>query len=190
MLSFIFSVALSGCSKDEDGTKNPINEFSMSLDGRTWKPSVLGDCQSSFYAAVTYFTYKTGETSSSYLMKANRYSDETNTVTESDFEVVVSDVIELGNYELDGSYKDLTSSYAVYKKNTASGLKIYINSSDSPFIVNIKNFLPVKNSEMLGIQGTFEGTLQNEKDPSDKMIIQKGNFTFKKINWYDFNQCE
>ena len=57
-------------------------------------------------------------------------------------------------------------------------------------MVNVSEVLePVYGGVLHGIKGSFAGTLYNEANPMDSLIISRGTFTLKKVNWYNFNQC-
>ncbi len=47
---------------------------------------------------------------------------------------------------------------------------------------------PVQGGVVQGIKGSFAGTLYNEANPMDSLIISRGAFTLKKVNWYNFDQ--
>jgi hypothetical protein len=101
------------------------------------------------------------------------------------------DVKQTGQYILNGFYQENFSSYAIFARKNADGTSTrYINKTNSEgFSVIIDEFLTLKGSHVTGIKGTFYGTLYNENNPSDSITIQQGEFTLRKINWYNFNQC-
>jgi hypothetical protein len=97
-------------------------------------------------------------------------------------------VTRVGRYPIDGSNQ--FESYCILTMNTKDGLKKYKNSvGDDSFWVNVKGFLPISNSSLKGITGSFHGTLYNVDDVQDVIYIDNGSFVFQKINFYTFNQC-
>jgi hypothetical protein len=97
-----------------------------------------------------------------------------------------------GRYPVTGSYRGEFTSYAVFNLNSpGSAPKRYVNRAEGDsFVVTVREILePVRGGVINGIRGSFAGTLYNEADPRDSVTIDQGDFTLKKVNWYNFNQC-
>ncbi len=191
-------VGLPGCRPEEPARPQqkpqPINAFSMYLDGRYWEPSGIGadPCQRTFNGAWSAIT-RNGQQQSYYTVVAYRdRASVTSWQSENALEFQIAGVEKAGQYPVTGSYREEFTSYAVFNVNSpGSAPKRYVNKSrGSHFVVTVSEILtPVQGGVVQGIEGSFAGTLYNEADPQDSLTISRGAFTLKKVNWYNFDQC-
>ncbi len=180
-----------------------VNAFRMLLNGAPWEPSRIGqdECMRTFGGAWSSATDNTGKRPyyTVWAYQDPRWESEDSEdgdvpEYESDniFLFQVMDVWEPGRYSITGSYKDHISSYARFHVQKPGGTsKLYVNKANSSsFVVEISEICaPLSELPVNGIKGSFYGTLYNEANPQDSLTIRRGEFTLKKINWYNFNQC-
>ena len=127
-------VLLPGC-QPEEGVKpqqkpQPINAFSMYLNGKYWVPSGVGDdeCQRTFNGAWSAVT-KSGEQIPYYTVVAYRdQASITSWQSENALEFQIMGVAKVGQYPVTGSYREEFTSYAVFNLNSpGSTPKRYVN---------------------------------------------------------------
>jgi hypothetical protein len=127
------------------------------------------------------------------LYKISAYKDPNSTAnlsSENIFEVQILNVSEVGTYIIDGTFEEHFGAYARFTTNEAGVKKVYQNKeNDDSFVVNIAKFYPTEYSELIGISGSFEGTLYNLENPTETINIKNGEFDLRKINRSTFNQC-
>jgi hypothetical protein len=179
-----------GCNKENELKQDskPLNTFSMNLNDQSWEPSIINhdSCFSTFqceWSAIDEIPF--------YRIIAYRDSQSrTNEESENIFRVQIMNVNRTGEYYITDSIGDFTS-YAMFIFNESGNQKIYENSDTKiSSVVKIEEFIPIEGSILEGIRGTFSGILYNRVNPNDSIIIDNCNFTFKKINWANFCQCE
>jgi hypothetical protein len=92
-----------------------------------------------------------------------------------------------GTYFLDGSYKEDFDSYILFKAQLpGNDPKLYINDPlRSQFQVKIDQQIPIKDSPSKGVIGSFWGTLYDEDNPADSLVIENGKFIFRVVNYHD-----
>jgi hypothetical protein len=192
-------VLLPGC-RTEETAKPPqkpqlVNAFSMYLNGRYWEPSGVGKdpCQRTFSGAWSAVTNTQNIRTPYYTVWASRDRGGVTTwQSENALEFQVMGLDKAGRYPVTGSYREAFTSYAVFNLNSpGSAPKRYVNRAEGDsFVVTVREILePVRGGVINGIRGSFAGTLYNEADPRDSVTIDQGDFTLKKVNWYNFNQC-
>ncbi|MES2730235.1 MAG: DUF5025 domain-containing protein [Bacteroidota bacterium] len=196
LLTLALLALLLSCQKEkviQEQKPQPLNSFSMRLNGQVWQPSQIGKevCMRTFHGAWSAVT-ENSQQKPFYTISA--YKDpqaKVDYTSENAFKFQISNVKKTGLYEIKGSYTEDFSSYALFTINKPDGTyNRYVNKiTHGSFFVEVSEFIPTPASELSGIRGTFYGTLYNEKNPLDSLIFQGGEFTLKKINWYNFNQC-
>ncbi len=187
---------LSGCQKEElPEEKNalPLNSFTMRLNGQAWEPSQIGEdaCMRTFNGAWSAVG-KNGIQKPYYTIAAYRDPKATGDFkSENAFKLQITDVKKPGTYYLTGSYQQDFESYALFIVNKPDGTSVrYINKLNRPsFTVEVSDLIPLPESVINGIAGTFYGTLYNENNSLDSLTFSRGSFVLKKVNWYNFNQC-
>lgn len=200
LLLIVFSVFIFGC--DDDDIDNDIidqpeitqlNAFSMRLASQIWEPATIDyqECMRTFYCSWSSLTKQNVE-QPFYNIKA--YKDphaKTGPNSENFFELQIFDVQETGSYEISATYKEDFSSFALFVMNLPDGdSRRYVNEvNGNSFVVEIDEFIPIEGFSLPGIKGSFYGTLYNEDNPLDSLVLEEGDFTFGKINWNNFNQC-
>ncbi|MBC7923228.1 MAG: DUF5025 domain-containing protein [Ferruginibacter sp.] len=189
-------ILLLSCQKKEiakEQKPQPLNSFSMQLNGQAWQPSTVeqDQCMRTFKGAWSSVTEK-GEEKPYYTIWAYKDPRAVGIYgSENAFEFQIFDVKKTGTYTLTGSYKEHFSAYALFVVNKPDGTNSrYINNTNKgAFTVEVSEFTSLPGSWFNGIKGSFYGTLYNENNPLDSLTLQQGEFTLKKINWYNFNQC-
>lgn len=178
-----------GCKKNNDTkNSNPINSFSMVLNDQLWQPTIIDD-------DLCYATYSCEwsaiEGTPFYTIKAYKDSQaKADNTSENIFWLQIMNVQSTGVYNITDSYGDFTS-YARFIINESGNQKIYGNSvTKLTSKVTIDEMLPNGGSPFTGIKGTFSGILYNITNQNDSIIIKDCKFTFNKINWADFCQCD
>ncbi|MEQ7802050.1 DUF5025 domain-containing protein [Pedobacter sp. ASV1-7] len=172
--------------------KNPVlvNSFAMEVDGLLWQPGQVGkeECNRTFKGAWSSLGEKPFFNISAYRDAKGR----TDADSENVLEIQVMNVRETGEYKLTGSYLESFKSYALFKITKQDGSSgMYSNKHDiSSFTVSFEQFISRPGTNLKGVKGAFYGTLYNEKDPLDSIVIKRGAFVFKKTNEYNFRQCE
>jgi hypothetical protein len=190
---------LPGCRQEEPARpqqkSQPVNAFSMYLNGRYWEPSGIGadPCQRTFNGAWSAITTADDQRIPYYTVVAYRDRRSlTSAESENALRIQIMDVQKVGRYPISGAYQGDFTSHAVLNINAPDGTrKRYVNRAGSDaFVVEVTElFAPLTELPVNGIQGTFYGTLYNEADALDSLTISRGAFTLKKVNWYNFDQC-
>ncbi len=191
-------VVLPGCRNEEAAKPQPkpqpVNAFSMYLNGRYWEPSPVGNdpCGRTFNGAWSAVGRK-DEQIPYYTVVAYRDPRSlTSAQSENALRIQIMDVQKPGRYPIADPYGENFTSHAVLGVNAPDGTyKRYVNKAGSDaFVVEISELLdPLTDMPVKGIKGTFSGTLYNAANPQDSVVITRGAFTLKKINWYNFDQC-
>ena len=188
LVGIIFLNLLISCKMDSEEVlnQNNVNSFTMIVNEQEWLPSVIDPCHRTFQCSM-------GELGQSKYYEIDAFRDPSSTSnleSENIFELTVMDVNLIGDYTIDGEFKDF-SNYARFTINDINGKRIYQNKENgSEFNVSVNQLFPKKNSDLVGIAGSFSGVLYNINNPVDSIIINQGEFIFRKTNWYNFNQCE
>ena len=194
ILSLGFLLSLANCTKEGIAEKVeeqlPINSFGMEVNGKTMEPGQIGDneCLRTYYGAWSargnnpYFNIV------AYVNPEGLKSD----TARSRLDIQIMNVTDLGKYKLTGSYLGDLDPYAYLSLKKPDGSSVrYLNKKDiASFYVEFEKFIPLPNTNLQGVIGSFYGTLYNEKNPADSVTIVNGKFTFNKTNHYDYNQCE
>jgi hypothetical protein len=192
-LLFLSLVLVVGSCQKEDLSEEkkavPLNSFTMQVNGQAWHPSQIGDdaCMRTYQAAWSALNGKPYYNISAYRDTQATASFESKNV----LKLQIMDVQQTGVYFLTGSYQQDFTSYAIFIINKPDGTHSrYLNKVNTPsFSVEVNEFIPVPESYIKGIKGSFKGTLYNETNPLDSITLSNGAFTFSKINWFNFNQC-
>jgi len=187
---------LMSCQKEDlakEQNAQPLNSFSMQLNGRSWQPSQIGEdeCMRTYHGAWSEVT-QNGVKKPYYTISAYRDSKALATAqSENGLRLQITNVQKTGTYNLTGSYQQSFDSYAVFSVRKPDGTySRYINKVNKPsFVVEVSEFIPISGSSVTGIKGAFYGTLYNESNSLDSLTFTRGAFTLKKVNWYNFNQC-
>ncbi|MEJ7559294.1 MAG: DUF5025 domain-containing protein [Pedobacter sp.] len=191
LLSFVFF--FSNCTREDisEVTKKalPVNTFGMRVNGKAWEPAQVGtnECLRTYHAAWSKINYP--------YFNIVAYMNPEGLKTDSALNLLqlqIMNVTELGKYELMGSYLTDFKPYAFFLlKKPDGGFIRYVNKRDvASFYVEFERFIPRPRTDLHGVIGSFYGTLYNEANPLDSVIITSGRFTFNKTNHYDFNQCD
>lgn len=178
-----------GCNPTDEFKQDlkPLNSFSMTLNDQLWQPSLIENdsCYSTFRCDLSEI-----DDSPFYTIQAFRDSQSrSNFESENIFRFQIMNVTGTGDYNISDPYGDLNS-YAYFIINELGNQRIYENhSTQLKAVVSINEIYPIAGSMLTGIKGTFTGVLYNKDNPNDSIVIDNCNFTFKKINWANFNQC-
>ena len=188
-LTFVILITIVGCSEKEEIKKapEPVNFFSMEIDGQPWEPSIIDDdaCYATYRCEYSILNDKPYYTINAYKDSKSIASYESENI----FRFQVMNVLDVGTYGLSEPFGGFNS-YARFAINKDGTQKVYGNSiGESSLIIKIEEILPVKGSSLLGVKGTFSGVLFNIDDQDDFIIIGNGKFTFNRIKWNDFCQC-
>lgn len=183
---------LESCKKEELPEKENsrlLNSFSMQVNGQPWEPSQVGkdECMQTFMA-----TWSTLAENPYYTISAYQSSKAPNVEqSENSFRLQITNVKKTGTYYLLGHHHEPHDSYAVFSVKKSDGTySQYINKkNNTSFVVEVTDLIPISGSSATGIKGTFRGTLYNENNLLDSLTFSKGDFTFNKLNWRNFNQC-
>ena len=180
ILGLFFCLLFGGCDKKEDVKKRPLNSFQMYANNTLWTPPIIDNdsCYSTFQCNMSTLN-------SIPFYNIDVYNDIESTQI---FKLQVMNVNHTGIYEIAGSYIDEFTSYAlftIYGNET----KTYQNSTKNN-VLKIDEIFKMPYTELQGIRGSFEGILYNLSDSNDSIIITNCQFTFKKINRYNYCQCD
>ena len=161
-----------GCKNEEPLERTSLNSFSMNVNGQVWTPFQSEDdpCSSTYSGHHGFLNEMPFYTIYAY-RDPEGIAD---AFSENLLRISVKNVTTLGDYLLDGTYKeDFDSSYIIFVVQQPTGnSKRYVNDPQrSPFIFNVEKFFPRKNAISTGIKGSFSGILYNEADPSDSLTI-------------------
>jgi hypothetical protein len=193
--------AMASCRKQERPEPPHLprhNTFSMILNGAAWQPSQIGPdtCARTYKAEWAEVTTTRGNMPY-YTISAYRDPQATATTnSENAFKLRFTEALGVGVYSVAGSYQRDFESYALFTSKGPGGVvRRYVNQQvNSAFRVEVTEFipLPVPGVSARGVKGTFYGTLYNETNPSDSLIISRGAFTFRLLNTDvpSFNQCQ
>ncbi|HEU5292354.1 MAG TPA: DUF5025 domain-containing protein [Cyclobacteriaceae bacterium] len=185
----LLMVSCEGDFENADKTER-LNDFEMTLNDQVWTPSEIDACTSTFQCQMSKWVSVQGDETYVYHVKAYRDPQAVASLnSENFFQFQIMGANQIGTYTVDGAFKD-SDSFARLTVNDANGKRIYQNKlNENLFTVTINKFYQKGGSELIGIKGSFEGTLYNMTDPLDVVHISKGEFDFSKINHFDFNQC-
>jgi len=176
---FLLVLLLMSCKREEPEARVPVDSFSMEVNDQLWTPY-----QSKENTCVSTYFYNFAHYGSAPLYTIYAYRDPTgraDAYSENMLRMGVMNVTEPGTYPLDGSYKEFFGSYIIFTvKQSTGNYKRYVNDHfRSPFIIQV-NEIPLKEwSSIPGIKGSFSGTLYNEDDSLDSLVIEQGEFTLK-----------
>ena len=194
LLSLCFLLSFANCTKEriseEPEEQLPINSFGMEVNGKAMEPGQIGDnnCLRTYYGAWSAVDTKPYFNIVAYLNLEGLKSD----TARSQLNIQIMNVTGLGKYKLTGSYLSNFDPYAYLSLKKPNGSSVrYLNKKDiGSFYVEFEKFIPLPNTNRQGVIGSFSGTLYNEKNPADSVIISRGKFTLNKTNHYNYNQCE
>ncbi|WP_162053727.1 DUF5025 domain-containing protein [Pontibacter pamirensis] len=171
---------LMSCKDEEPEARVPVDSFSMEVNDRLWTPF-----QSKEDTCVSTYSYSFSHYGSAPVYTIYAYRDPTgraDAYSENLLRMRVMNVTKPGTYPLYGSYKEgIDASYIIFQIQQSMGNpKRYVNDpSRRPFIIQV-NEIPLKERRTIpGIKGSFSGTLYNEDNLLDSLVIKKGKFTFK-----------
>ena len=57
------------------------------------------------------------------------------------------------------------------------------------YTLEILKMLPIENSQLIGFEGRFIGTLYNTENVNDSIQIKSKSLKFLQINRHDYQQC-
>jgi hypothetical protein len=194
LLSLCFLLAFANCTKEqiseEVEEQLPINSFGIEVNGKAMEPGQIGnnECLRTYYGAWSARGNKPYFNIVAYVNPEGLKSD----TARSRLDIQIMNVTGLGKYELTGSYLGNLEPYAYLSLKKPDGSSVrYLNKKGiASFYVEIEKFIPLPKTNLQGVIGSLHGTLYNEKNPADSIIIRRGKFTFNKTNHYDYNQCE
>ena len=194
LLSLGFLLSLANCTKEGISEKVeeqlPTNSFGMEVNGKAMEPGQIGnnECLRTYYGAWSARGNNPYFNIIAYVNPEGLKSD----TARSRLDIQIMNVTGLGKYKLTGSYLGNLDPYAYLSLKKLDGSSTrYLNKKDiASFYVEFEKFIPLPNTNLQAVIGTFYGTLYNEKNPADSVIISNGKFTFNKTNHYDYNQCE
>ncbi|EMR01065.1 hypothetical protein ADICEAN_03813 [Cesiribacter andamanensis AMV16] len=192
VMSLLF--VLSCEKKEEETIHTPVNSLSMEINGQAWKPYERDPCTSTFMCSWTGVSGPGDIDMDLYTISAFKDTKgRADYRSENQLRIQLTDVEAPGVYLTTGSYKSDFDSYAIFIDRTAGDApesgKRYVNKTvENSFYVQVEEILPREGVSPNGIRGTFYGTLYNEEDPSDYILIQKGEFTFQILD-FGWNHC-
>ncbi len=189
VLTFAMATILVSCTKTDNvpNEATQLNSFSMTLNNSLWRPSIVDNdsCTSTFRCDfskvddIPFYTIK------AYKDAQSRIGAESDNI----FQIQIVGVYSIGNYPISDSYGDFNS-YARLIINESGNQRIYENSVSSiSSFVKIEEMIPMPGSDLVGIRGSFSGTLYNLDNLQDSIEIENCQFEFKKINFSDYCQC-
>jgi hypothetical protein len=187
-------MTLNSCQKNEiekDDQTN-LNNFSMKLNDHIWRPSIMDTCNKAFscqWSGVNEDNYYSIEAYKDAKFETFNYAS-LNLIESENFFKIHFKVDQIGSYPINGTFYAQFESYARLTMNDSNGKRRYYNKKDgNSFKVEVTDMPPAIAGFEPGIQGTFSGVLYNEDDPHDSLSISDGKFSFLKINFNNFNQC-
>jgi len=180
-------ILMNSCQNVEiEPDENNLNTFSMLLNGKIWTPSKIDSCTKTFQCNMSSLN-------SDNIYKIYAYKDpllNASLESENFFEIQIMKVNSVGTYFINGEFRNFES-YSRLTINEIAGKKRYQNKKDgSSFKVEVTEIFPNMESNIKGIKGTFSGFLFNLDNVKDSIKIERGSFIFKKLNFYNFNQCK
>jgi len=183
-----FSAAFASSCDEESRSIEPtaVNSFKMIVNGVLWEPSVIDPCHKTFQCAWSALNDKPFYNISAYRDPHNS----TSLFSENSFSMQLMDASRAGVYPINGSFLQNFESYATFVINDGGGKTVYQNKKNgNSFHVEIIELFHSQLTSVVGIQGAFSGVVYNIDNPLDSIVIDKGDFLFKKLNRYDFNHC-
>ncbi|KAA3437801.1 DUF5025 domain-containing protein [Rufibacter hautae] len=187
-------LGLGSCQKDApepEPKPTPVTSFSMQLNSQRWQPSQVGEdkCMQKFHGAWSRITTNEGSRPIFTIEAKNDIAGESR--REEYLRIQISNLKTIGVYAITDAYTKDFFSHASFRVNRpGETVKHYTNKTDKPaFWVEVKEFIDLPEFSHKGIRGTFYGTLYNEVNPKDSITIHQGEFLFKKVNWYNYDQC-
>lgn len=191
MLAFILS-----CNSDDTQTENQTfvaNTFSFEMDTVKWLPSILNEdeCFQAFSCQYGQIISPTQTIESFRIIGYQDSNGVTDVNSDNMFRLLMLADQGPGIYPINGSYQtSVEQPHVLFVLQDNTSEKRYVNSTtEESFFVQLDNIEFIESSAIPKIKGSFWGTLYNEQDTSDLMIIKNGTFTFKQIGLNDFNQC-
>ncbi|WP_026464625.1 DUF5025 domain-containing protein [Adhaeribacter aquaticus] len=195
IMAYSVFLLLIGCKQDES-VKEPkkvrLNKLAMLVNGQDWQPSQIGtdDCLCKFKGAWSF----NGQNKNPYFTLSAFQDPQAETFfkNETGLNMQITNLQKPGIYYLAGSYLDHFESFAIFSLKTPEGkFKQYINKAHAKnFYVQVNELIPLPGTTIPGIAATFSGTLYNKDNPLDSLTFNRGSFTFKKVNWHNYNQCQ
>ncbi len=194
LIGVILLTLIISCEQNivEDVNQDNINTFKMTVNGLVWTPSVIDSCHRTFICQMSQ-SISSSTTNNFYTIEAYRDpSFIANLSSENFFEIHIINLNKTGSYIIDGVFEDLRlNNVARLTINDLNGKRRYQNKkNDTSFKVNVTQLFPSQSSSIVGIGGSFSGTLFNIDNSADSIIIKGGEFIFKKTNHNNFNQCK
>ncbi len=186
-LSLSIATLLISCNSDETPVNTAVNSIDISIDGAQWIPDsrISDPCFSAFLVARSEL-----DASPFYTLEAYQ-NREDGTDNEQSIYIQVMDVLDTGDYIIDGSNNAHFQSHARVQITENGSTSTYINSSEFPqFVFSVSEFHSREFSSLIGITGSFGGVLYNQEDASDSLIVDTSTFVIKKPNAYTFDHCE
>ena len=172
-------VLLTGCKSNKSEEPKPpvvMNSFSMRVNDQEWKPfqSKEDPCNSTYAGSASALNENPFYVISAYRDPTGR----ADAYSENLLRLQVMNVTKPSIYPLDGTYKENFDSYIIFVTQRPKHGRYVNMPSRSPFVVTVTE-IPVKKGYVIpGLKGTFSGILYNEQDPSDSLVIEKGEFNF------------
>jgi len=179
-----------GCSEriEIKQESQPLNSFSMNLNGQIWQPSVIGSDSCSVALRCEMSTIHADENFYTITLYKDSQS-RTNSESENIIYMQIMDVTSTGNYAISDPFGDFKS-YVRFVKNESGNQRIYGNNTiHASSIVQIEELIPKNGSALIGIKGSFSGILYNRNNPKDSIVIDNCIFSFRKLNMNSFYQC-
>ncbi|MDN4166852.1 DUF5025 domain-containing protein [Cytophagales bacterium LB-30] len=186
LIIVIFQLTLLSCNTKDEISNERLNTFQMTINGELWKPSVIDNkpCQETFRCDQSAIGGKIY-----YTIKASKDPQSTtNFESENVLMLQIMNVNDVGIFPISDTFGDFNS-YFQFIKNENNEQKIYMNDTLNSAKVEILELMPIEEGGLIGIRGRFSGTLYNTINQNDSIVIDNCDFTFKRINWYDLNQC-
>ena len=188
---FGLMILIAGCSKNQQEPEKSVirlNSLSMHVNGQFWEPSIIGgdSCTSRF--SCEFFTV---DQIPVYKIQAFRNSlSGANSTGDNTFLLQIMNVEGKGVYTINDAYGDFVS-YARFINYGDDGHRIIYDTrkNNTNSKVTIDEMLPEKGLSLVGIKGSFTGTLYSIENPNDSMVIADSKFIFNRINRGDFLQC-
>ena len=166
----------------------------MVLDGRKWEPDQdeQDSCKAGFSCRYADLVRPGVGLSPKYVIVASRdpkgFEVADHIKSENYLRMQVPDVRQPGAYVLDGTWRGHFLPFMTFSVRQPDGTyKIYVNDARrTPLVVNVSEIVRDVSISMPGIIGTFSGGLYNEKDPSDSLVVTKGEFN---LTYMGANHC-
>lgn len=189
-LVLILIILFTSCEKTDPAPSENlvVNSLGLTIQNRTWTPSVIdGDsCQQTFNCEL-FFAGNGATQTPFYRVKASQFEDYHLNLKKSDFRLQVRGVDKETTYSVSDAVEDF-SSYAMYIDYESNEKKIY-TSEGSNSTLEILKMLPIEDSQLIGFEGRFIGTLYNTENVNDSIQIKSKSLKFLQINRHDYQQC-